>query len=282
MKKFAKVALMAIIGLFALVPMMNVHATEGVKVVTDEEELVAAINDKTVTTIQLANDITTTAKVNILRDVTIDGANHKITLDGDHTTWDSTYVLHVYKVNVTLKNIALSNANGGLLVNGGNVTVEGTLDVSGNHFGGVELSKGKDVETLPVINFNNATVVNTTESETIPTLWSDGIAQEEVTVKYNGVEAAIYNTEKGQVQLFLNQENTPTGDNITILDVTDYQPEPVEEPEEPTTPPTEDNNQDRVEDATENPETSDGILLFASLAVIGLAGTALTYRRLHN
>ncbi len=282
MKKFAKVALMAIVGLFALVPMMNVHATEGVKVVTDEEELVAAINDKTVTTIQLANDITTTAKVNILRDVTIDGANHKITLDGDHTTWDSTYVLHVYKVNVTLKNIALSNANGGLLVNGGNVTVEGTLDVSGNHFGGVELSKGNGVETLPVINFNNATVVNTTESETIPTLWSDGIAQEEVTVKYNGVEAAIYNTEKGQVQLFLNQENTPTGDNITILDVADYQPEPVEEPEEPTTPPTEDNNQDRVEDATENPETSDGILLFASLAVIGLAGTALTYRRLHN
>ena len=282
MKKFAKVALMAIIGLFALVPMMNVHATEGVKVVTDEEELVAAINDETVTTIQLANDITTTAKVNILRDVTIDGANHKITLDGDHTAWDSTYVLHVYKVNVTLKNIALSNANGGLLVNGGNVTVEGTLDVSGNHFGGIELSKGEDVETLPVINFNNATVVNTTESETIPTLWSDGIAQEEVTVKYNGVEAAIYNTEKGQVQLFLNQENTPTGDNITILDVADYQPEPVEEPEEPTTPPTEDNNQDRVEDATENPETSDGILLFASLAVIGLAGTALTYRRLHN
>ncbi len=282
MKKFTKVALMAIVGLFALVPMMNVHATEGVKVVTDEEELVAAINDETVTTIQLANDITTTAKVDILRDVTIDGANHKITLDGNHTAWDSTYVLHVYEVNVTLKNIALSNANGGLLVNGGNVTVEGTLDVSGNHFGGIELGKGKDVETLPVINFNNATVVNTTESETIPTLWSDGIAQEEVTVKYNGVEAAIYNTEKGQVQLFLNQENTPTGDNITILDVADYQPEPVEEPEEPTTPPTEDNNQDRVEDATENPETSDGILLFASLAVIGLAGTALTYRRLHN
>lgn len=40
--------------------------------------------------------------------------------------------------------------------------------------------------------------------------------------------------------------------------------------------------QERVEDTTENPETSDGILLFVSLAVIGLAGTTLAYRRLHN
>lgn len=32
----------------------------------------------------------------------------------------------------------------------------------------------------------------------------------------------------------------------------------------------------------ENPETSDGILLFLGLTVVGIAGTALTYRRLHN
>lgn len=59
---------------------------------------------------------------------------------------------------------------------------------------------------------------------------------------------------------------------------------PVEETEEPTedeeiTPPTE---QEREEDTTENPETSDGILLFVSLAVLGLAGTTLAYKRLHN
>ena len=31
-----------------------------------------------------------------------------------------------------------------------------------------------------------------------------------------------------------------------------------------------------------NPETSDGILLFLGLTVVGFAGTALAYRRLHN
>lgn len=56
--------------------------------------------------------------------------------------------------------------------------------------------------------------------------------------------------------------------------------EPTEEPaEEPTTPPTE---QEKVEDTTENPETSDGILFLGLLAVVGVAGTALTYKRLHN
>ena len=41
-----------------------------------------------------------------------------------------------------------------------------------------------------------------------------------------------------------------------------------------------DDTQEKVEE--ENPETSDGILLFIGIAVVGLAGTALAYRRLHN
>lgn len=37
-----------------------------------------------------------------------------------------------------------------------------------------------------------------------------------------------------------------------------------------------------TEDKVENPETSDGILLFLGLTVVGFVGVALTYRRLHN
>lgn len=111
-------------------------------------------------------------------------------------------------------------------------------------------------------------------------MWTDGLTKEEVSIKYNGVEAAIYNTEKGQVQLFIYENNTPTGDNIEKLDVADYRPEVVEEPsEEPETSTTE---QGRVEDTTENPETSDGILVFTLLTIIGFAGTTLAYKRLHN
>ena len=281
MKSLKKILMLVLVGAFVFVPMVSVNAEESVREVSNKEELTAALNDSTVTTIKLLNDITTTEKVNIMRDVTIDGNGKKITLEGDHSSWDSTYVLQAYTSNVTLKNIALTGANGGLLVNGANVTVEGTLDVSGNHFGGIELSKGSNVTTNPTINLDNATIVNTTESAAIPTIWTDGLKEDEITVKYNGVEAAAYQTVKGQVQLFLDAANTPEGEEYTALDVTDYQPEATEEPtEEPTTPPTE---QERVEDTEEtNPETSDGILLFLGLAVIGLAGTAMTYRRLHN
>ena len=81
--------------------------------------------------------------------------------------------------------------------------------------------------------------------------------------------------------MFLDENNTPTDDIYTTLDAADYRPEETEEPteDEEITPPTE---QEREEDTTENPETSDGILLFVSLAVLGLAGTTLAYKRLHN
>ena len=52
----------------------------------------------------------------------------------------------------------------------------------------------------------------------------------------------------------------------------------VTDPVDPTTP------EEVTEEVSneENPETSDGILLFLGLTVVGFAGTALTYRRLHN
>lgn len=43
-----------------------------------------------------------------------------------------------------------------------------------------------------------------------------------------------------------------------------------------------DNPKEEVSEEVANPETSDGILLFLGLTVVGIAGVALTYRRLHN
>ena len=39
---------------------------------------------------------------------------------------------------------------------------------------------------------------------------------------------------------------------------------------------------EEVKNEVENPETSDGVLIFLSLTAIGFAGTALAFRRLHN
>lgn len=308
MKKFMKVAAMAMVGLFMFLPMVNVHAEEGVVEVSTMQELYDAVDGDEaadVKSVKLMNDIEIDHKINVTTDKVIDGNGHKITFVGefsdggyDNTVWGSNdpypydqgvYVIQVYQANVTIKNIALTGGNVGLSSNGGNLTLEGNIDVSGNGYGGIELTKGQNVEVLPSLTLNNVTLKNDNESSTVPTVYTDGLTAEEVeqvNVEYNGVKAAVsYAKEEGkpaQVLLYLNESSMPEeNEKYTALNAEDFQPEAIEEPTEPTDP-VEDETQDRVEDATENPETSDGILLFASLAVIGLAGTALAYRRLHN
>ena len=299
MRSLKKIIMMVLVGAFVLVPMINVHAEDAnTKQVSTGADFLAAIKDESVTKIELTQDIEITERGVITTAKEIDGNGYKITYTGgfknggDNTTWgsdtsngDGIYVILAWHTNVTLKDITLTGGNVGLSTNGANVTLEGTINVSGNGFGGIEVTDGGDDPRLPSLTING-TIVNTTETAATPTLWTDGLTDEEVAtvnIEYNGVQAAAYRTDKGQVQLFLNTANTPEGENYTALNADDYKPEPVEEPtEEPTTPVEENPTQGRVEDTTENPETSDGILLFVSLAVIGLAGTAVTYRRLHN
>ena len=295
MRSLKKIMMMVLVGAFAFVPMVSVDAAEtDIKQVSTGEEFLAAIKDENVTNIELTDDIEITERGVITTTKNINGNGHKITYTGsfknggDNTTWgsdtsngDGIYVILAWHTDVTLSNITLTGGNVGLSANGANVTLEGTIDVSGNGFGGIEVTDGQDDPRLPSLTING-TIVNTTETDLTPTLWTDGLTDEEVAtvnIEYNGVQVAAYENVKGQVQLFLKAENTPEGQNYDALDANDYKPAPTEEPDEPTTPPTE---QDRVEDNTENPETSDGISLLSLLAIVGVAGTALTYRRLHN
>lgn len=315
MKKVSKI----MFGLAALAivvsPAIPVYAQEpttagseivvqnGVAQVKDEAEFRAAMNNAEVKTIELTTDITIENKLNIIQDKTIIGNNHSIKYvgkfknDGDKYTWGSAategefkggvYVIQAYTANVTLRDITLTGANVGLGVNGANVTLEGTVNVTGNGFGGIEVTKGQNVQVLPSLTING-TIVNEDEVAARPTLWTDGITAEEaedVAIKYQGVELAVSVTKDGnpipQVQLFLNEENKPTTDvpgitDVADLDAADYRPvtEP-ETPEEPTTPP---DTQDRVEDV-ENPETSDQGLLYMALSVIGLGGLAVSMKK---
>lgn len=315
MKKVSKI----MFGLAALAivvsPAIPVYAQEptttgseivvqnGVAQVKDEAEFRAAMTNAEVKTIELTTDITIENKLNIIQDKTIIGNNHSIKYvgkfknDGDKYTWGSAategefkggvYVIQAYTANVTLRDITLTGANVGLGVNGANVTLEGTVNVTGNGFGGIEVTKGQNVQVLPSLTING-TIVNEDEVAARPTLWTDGITAEEaedVAIKYQGVELAVSVTKDGnpipQVQLFLNEKNKPTTDvpgitDVADLDAADYRPvtEP-ETPEEPTTPP---DTQDRVEDV-ENPETSDQGLLYMALSVIGLGGLAVSMKK---
>ena len=299
MKKYTKVVSGIAALLLVLAPMMPVSAqepttddnrpvveVENKKTVKTVQELLDALNDDTISTIILGDNIETTQKINILRDVTIDGNHKSLTYTGtfgkeassSNTVWGGIYVLQVYTSKVTIKDIKLTGGNGGLMVNGGDATLIGDIDVSGNGFGGIEVSMGSNVTTAPSLVFENATLINDSESDAVPSIWTDGIKEEyqdEVKISYNGVEAAVSVDKEGKVQtqLFLSKENVPTGDNVTILDENDFKGEPVVEPTPTPTPePTPD------PDEEENPSTSDHGLLYVALGAIGLGGFALTLK----
>ena len=175
-KKIAKL-LFALILTITLSITFSVNAATS-KTVNNQSELKEALNDSSISTIILGSDIETTEKINIMRPVTIDGANHTIKYVGtfgssnSNTVWGGIYVLQVYKTEATIKDIKLTGGNAALLINGSTVTLEGKIDVSGNGFGGIELGKGSNVDTAPyLILADNSEIINTTETSDKPTIW---------------------------------------------------------------------------------------------------------------
>ena len=296
MRSLKKIMMMVLVGAFAFVPMVSVNAAEGVAEVKTEQELADALLDESIHTITLTDNIETKKKINITRPVTIDGNGKTITYTGtfrgevyDNTVWGSgkdgdgqgVYVIQVYRTNATIKNITLTGGNAGLSANGATITLIGNIDVSGNGFGGIEMTKGSGVTELPYIKAGEAVITNTNETTTTPTVWTDNLTLDELqsgNVEFETTEdtfaGAAFVISENQMKFYMDETKMPAeSDDVVVVPIT------PEEPDEPTTPPTE---QDRVEDNTENPETSDGILLLSLLAIVGVTGTALTYRRLHN
>ncbi len=225
-KKFkGKFAVMLL--LISIVPFLNVKAASNT--VNNQEELKSALEDKSITTITLGKDIETTEKINILRDVTIDGNNHTIKYVGtfgkdggkDNKVWGSIYVLQAYKSTITLKDIKLSGGNAALLANGSTVRLQGKIDVSGNGFGGIELSQGTGVDTTPHLIIDDAQIVNTTENKNAPTLWvPENNKGEKAIIEMDGVEKTITNNQElslEEVEELLGIENPETSDSFILI-----------------------------------------------------------------
>lgn len=298
MKKL-KLFLGLFISAFMVVPFMEVNAAEPVEVTT-ADELYNYLEGSEVTEVKLMNDIETTHKINVTSDKIIDGNGYKITYVGtfkdgnkNNKVWGSNaeapydggvYVIQAYDANVTIKNITLTGGNVGLSANGANLTLEGKIDVSGNGYGGIELTKGaSSTLSVPSLTMNNVTLVNDSESSTTPTLWTDNLTTEEVesmNIEYNGVKVAVTcDKEDGkplQVQLFLDEAHTPTGDNYVELDAADFRPEEVT-PEEPveTEDPKDENKDEEV-----NPKTADGIILTVSALSISAIVAVIAKKKL--
>ena len=297
MKKL-KVFLGLFVCAFMVVPFIRVNAAEPVEV-DNAEDLYKYLEGSEVTEVKLTADIETTHKINVTSDKIIDGNGHKITYVGtfkdgsnDNTVWGSNaeapynggvYVIQAYNADVTIKNITLTGGNVGLSANGANLTLEGRIDVSGNGYGGIELTKGAaPTLSVPSLTMNNVTLVNTSESSSKPTLWTDNLETEEVesmNIEYNGVKVAVTcDKEDGkplQVQLFLDEENTPSGDNYVELDAADFRPE-----EEVTTPETPEDTEEEVKDEEENPKTADGIMIAASVLFVSAVIAVIARKKL--
>ncbi len=209
--------LLMVTGLFNLKALTSIT-------VNDETELLNALKDEKYDTIELGKDINTTQKINITREVTIDGHNHTLKYTGkfngtdDFKTWAGIYVLQVYKVSATIKDIKLTGGNAGLLINGADVELAGTIDVSGNGFGGIELGQGVDVKTTPKIELDkDVNLVNTTETKDSPTLWADETTG---TIEVDGMTQALNDGEDLSVSeietIFNMQDNPMTSDNIVL------------------------------------------------------------------
>ena len=148
--------------------------------VSTVEEMEEALADNNIKTINVTGDFTTDHSIVVSREVTINGNDKTINFTGAKGTWvmnGDNYVLKVYNTKATVNGLKLTGANAAMLVGSSDVTLKGTIDVSGNAFGGIEVSKGSAVETMPKLDTTDATLVNTDEAITNPTIWEDGVTE---------------------------------------------------------------------------------------------------------
>ena len=142
------------------------------------EELETALNNNKIITINLTSSFTTDHSILVSKPVTINGNGQTITFTGTSGKWredTENYVVKVYNTEVTIKDLTLTGANAALLVNSSDVVLEGAINVDGNAFGGIEVSKGT-AEGLenPSLDITNATLEHKEVLEN-PTVWEDGV-----------------------------------------------------------------------------------------------------------
>ena len=108
----------------------------------------------------------------VLRDLKVAGPN------ASAQGWDSgQYGIKLYGAEgVTLENITVEGANAGILVSSASAALKGTITLTGNEFGGIEVSKGSQLDKAGSLDITGAVLVNSSESLERPTLWIDGNA----------------------------------------------------------------------------------------------------------
>ena len=202
--------------------------------VSSSEELEQIFNDNTKNSVSLTGAVEMSKESQITHKITIDGDGNtmstaaqgkvltlmgggtvrNITIEStaDNTDWHSSYGIQFYNNKGTVENAKITGGNAAIIVNSSEVTLKGKIDVSGNTFGGIEVSKGSALNLNPgVLNNNGATIINTNEEYGKPTIWIDGIDENEgVVYGAENMTKIIFTKEDGsqQIQYYLNPQNS--------------------------------------------------------------------------
>ena len=156
-----------------------VPSAPGVANVNTKEKLKAALADSTIHHIELTGDIITDESFVLSRsNVMINGNHNKIIGPSIGGTWVSggnNFALKIYRASgVGINSLTITGANAGIQVNGSEVSLSGHNDLSGNVFGGIELTKGSGVTETPVLNLTHegGSFTYRTEQTGAPAVWT--------------------------------------------------------------------------------------------------------------
>lgn len=194
-------------------------SNETTAVVTDQAGLVAAAANQNITAISIKSSIALNQKLSFSgRSVSVDGNGNTIKFNGDQAGWQGNYVVQAYKNIMSFKNLTLTGGDAGLYVNGATVALQGVMTVSGNEFGGIEVSRGSNVETPAVLDASKANLVNSTEAFKQPTVWTDQASTANATVTGSQLTSAAI-AAKNQIHYYLQSVHaapaTPSNLKIT-------------------------------------------------------------------
>lgn len=215
LKPFSKAGLV-MVSIFALVaqPMSAVLfaqtvSAEAPTLVATQLELKEALANPTVTNVVLTADIPTAETIVLGRsDVSIQGNDKTISFTGDTSGWQGHYVFQVYNASaISINSLRMTGGDAGLLVNGSQVTLTGHTHVTGNEFGGIEVSNGKSPKFEATLTSTND-IYNFSEINAKPTVWTDGANATFNDV--NGTMLLATHVNPNQKQYYLNAANTGT------------------------------------------------------------------------
>lgn len=219
----------------------NQDVPEQAEEVSTGEALLSAINDATVSDIRIEADLQVPNLPDITRTVFLSGQGlqRKLTRVGTNNkslvvfsrsensvisnlildsalaapgTWNSNYGFQVYRGSASAENVTITGGNAAMIINSSTMTLSGLIDVSGNGFGGIEVSKSKSVQdaTAGILYLAPGTIlVNTTEAPGQPTIWIDGVAEVDGILN-NLSSVVLYEHNTGtQVHYYLKAANVP-------------------------------------------------------------------------